>query len=629
MMFRKRIVVVAAGFILSSMSSFAQVIEDAKLDSAKNTFFQSLFDNGNFPKKQSAVLSQFNVSGYYRFVTNYRHLEIAYPHLRKNPNNIFIGDDSQIPQLMLNLGGSISKNTSFGTDLFMWAPMTGAGEVENVKGLNLGISLYGTHSTDYGDFTVKTGGINWYALSPFTFQTNKGYDRYSIFERNPWDPNTKNIDSRYATFYNSGAINQDERWGQQAFQGVIIEGNKMPNGFSGAFMYGKTQLNGGLSPLPNSSYGGKIRKDYKSNFISFNTFNNSSYTDSTQIATVGFNVATIEFKNTIGKTVIRGEVGAGRNFSNDIISDWGEAISVKFEYPIQDKYPTEFHVYRISPRVLNNSATFINSAIDQSILATSSVGVQPVLPAVASAMVPIGQLVNNRQGFDVNAQINIGRLKTSFGYSNSTELENISSKITYSHPINSLVLAHFWRWDFPSNIGPYNNLSKIYRTVYETVNITKVDAETRLPIDRKYFNSIEMNMKWKGTVFNRDYYLYYLGQFSSAQSTASPITVFSEEALLRTYYHQLESYIKLNKSLVWCNYAGFERIIANYDTETDILSKRPKNQTGYSLATGFDIRMSKGAGLYLRQRWMQYADASFKDDQYKGFETTVEIKIFF
>jgi hypothetical protein len=507
--------------------------------------------------------------------------------------------------------------------------MTGAGERENVKGLNLGISLYGTYSSDYGDFTVKTGGINWYALTPFTFQANKGYDRYSIFERNPWDPNTKNIDSRYATFYNAGAINQDERWGQQAFQGLIIEGNKLPNGFSGVLMYGKTQLNGGLSPLPNSSFGGKIKKDYKSNFISFNTFNNCSYTDSTQKSTVGFNVATLEFKNKLGDLIVKGEVGAGRNFANDNISNWGEAISIKFEYEIRNKYPSEFHLYRISPRVINNSAAFINSAIDQSYLATSSVGVQPVLPAVASSMVSIGQLVNNRQGFDFNSQINIGRLKTSFGYSNSSELENLSSKLTYSHPINSLVLAHFWRWDFPSNVGPYNNLSKIYRTVYETVNLTNVDAVTRLPIDKKYFNSIEMNMKWKGTVFNRDYYLYYLGQYSSAQSSMSPITVFTEDAYLRTYYHQVESYIKLNKSLVWCNYAGFERIIANYDTETDILTKRPKNQTGYSFATGFDIRMSKGAGLYIRQRWMQYADSSFKDDQYKGFETTVEIKIFF
>jgi hypothetical protein len=625
----KKILIVAAGFMLSGSIAMAQTNEQTEVDSSKNLFFQSLFDNGNFPKKQSALLNQFNVSGYYRFVTNYRHLDIAYPHLRKNPNNIFVGDDSQIPQLMLNLSGSVSKNTSFGTDLYMWSPMTGAGERENVKGLNLGISLYGTYSSDYGDFTVKTGGINWYALTPFTFQANKGYDRYSIFERNPWDPNTKNIDSRYATFYNAGAINQDERWGQQAFQGLIIEGNKLPNGFSGVLMYGKTQLNGGLSPLPNSSYGGKIKKEYKSNFISFNTFNNCSFTDSTQKSTVGFNVATIEFKNTIGKLIVRGEVGGGRNFAGDNISDWGEAVSVKFEYPIRDKFPTEFHLYRISPRVLNNSAAFINSAIDQNYLATSSVGVQPVLPAVASSMVAIGQLVNNRQGFDVNAQINFGRLKTSFGYSNSSEVENLSSKLTYSHPINSLVLAHFWRWDFPSNVGPYNNLSKIYRTVYETVNITNVNAVTKLPIERKYFNSIEMNMKWKGTIFNRDYYLYYLGQYSSAQPTSSPITVFSEQAYLRTYYHQIESYIKINKSLVWCNYAGFERIIANYDTETDLITKRPKNQTGYSIATGFDIRMSKGAGLYLRQRWMEYADASFKDDQYKGFETTVEIKIFF
>jgi hypothetical protein len=39
--------------------------------------------------------------------------------------------------------------------------------------------------------------------------------------------------------------------------------------------------------------------------------------------------------------------------------------------------------------------------------------------------------------------------------------------------------------------------------------------------------------------------------------------------------------------------------------------------------------MSKGAGLYIRQRWMNYQDRSFSKDQYKGWETTVEIKIFF
>jgi hypothetical protein len=586
------------------------------------------FKTGNFPKKAMAALQQFSISGYYRFVTNYRHLEVAYPHLENNKNNIFVGDDSQIPELMLNISGSVIKNTSFGTDLYMWTPMTGLGQPENVKGLNLGISLYGTYSSPYGEFTVRTGGINWYSLTPFTFQTNKGYDRYSIFERNPWDPNTASLSSRYATFYNSGAINQDERWGQQAFQGIIVEGANLPNGFSGSFMYGKTQLNGGLSPIPNSSFGGKIRKDYKSNYISINTFNSTGYPDSLEQFRMGFNIATVEFRNNIKNFQIKGEIGAGRSFVQDNVSLWGEAISVKISTNIAHKFPAEIHVYRISPKVINNSGAFINTS-GQGYVNPNKNGPQPVLPAIESTMVPIGQLTNNRQGVDLNTQINISRVKISFGYSTSMELDKLSSKITYWHPINSLVLAHFWRWDFPSNVGPYNNLSKIYRTVYEKVNLTDVDPVSLKPFLRKYFNNIEINAKYSGKLFNRDYYIYYLGQYSSAQNYLAPITVFTEKALLRTYYHQLEFYYTVSPSVIWANYFGFERIIANYGTETDKISRRPKNQTGYSVATGFDVRLSKGAALYLRQRWVNYHDSSFANDKYSGFETTVEIKIFF
>ncbi len=598
-------------------------------DSSYNQICALTGESGNFPKKAQEALQQLTINGYYRFVTNYRHLPLSYANLENNKNNIFVGDDSQIPQLMLNISGSVAKNTSFGTDLYMWAPMTGQGQSENVKGLNLGISLYGTYSSPYGDFTIRTGGINWYSLSPFTFQANKGYDRYSIFERNPWDPNTKSLDTRYNTFYNLGAINQDERWGQQAFQGLIVEGNNLPNGFSGVLMYGKTQLNGGLSPLPNNSYGGKLKKEYKSNSISFNSFNNTTFTDSLQSRRIGFNVSSIEFKNKIGRFLLRGEIGAGRTIEQEQTNDWGEAASIKISSDIARKFPTEVHLYRISPKVINNSAAFINSSFLQATPVNGTDNTRPVLPLVASAMVPIGQLVNNRQGIDVNSQLNIGKVKTSFGYSSGVELEKLSSKITYSHPINSLALSHFWRWDFPGNVGPYNNLSKIYRTVYETVNLTEIDPVTALPVHKKYFNSIELNMKLKGEVFKKDYYIYYLGQYSSAQNHLSPITVFTEKALLRTYYHQLELYYKLNNRLIWTNYLGFERIIANYSTETDLVSHRPKNQTGYSVATGFDILMSKGAGLYIRQRWMDYKDSSFENDKYKGFETTVEIKIFF
>lgn len=582
---------------------------------------------GHFPKKALEVLKQINISGYYRFVTNYRHLKESYAHLADVKNNIFVGDDSQIPQLMLNINGSVLKNTSFGTDLYMWTPMTGMGAAENVKGLNLGVSLYGKYFSPVGDFNVMAGGINWYSLSPFTFQTNKGYDRYSIFERNPWDPNTKSLGERYTTFYESGGINQDQRWGQQAFQGIIVEGKNMPKGFSGTFMYGKTQLNGGLSPLPNSSFGGMIKKELGTGFISVNTFNNASYNDSTQQHRVGFNIVTTEFKFNVKSFLIKGEIGAGRSFDQDTSKGWGEAVSLKISTSIAKKFPLELHLFRISPRVINNSGAFINTAIVKA--ETASGGVQPVLPAVASAVVPIGQLTNNRQGIDLNAQINIGKLKTSLGYSFGGEIENLSSRVTYSHVVNTLALSHFWRWDFPSGVGPYNNLSKIYRSVYETLNLTKLDATTGLPAKRKFFNTIEINSKYKAKLFKKDLYIYYLGQYSSVQHFAAPMTVFSEKALLRTYYHQFEAYYALTPSLVWCNYVGIERIIANYDTQTDLVSRRPKNQTGVGIATGFDIRLSKGAGLYLRQRWMNYKDSSFSLDRYKGFETTAEVKIFF
>jgi len=623
---------ISLALILVSGKSFSQNSKSIKLSefigADSVTYTREVDQFGNFPKEAKALLDQFSINGYYRFVGNYRALSKAYEVNKNNPNNLFIGDDSQIPQLMMNISGSVAPNTSFGTDLFIWSPMTGMGQAENVKGLNLGISLYGSYASSLGDFNIRAGGINWYALSAMTFQANKGYNRYSIFERNPWDPNTKNIEDRYTTFYNSGAINQDERWGQQAFQGLIVEGARMPHGLSGSFMYGKTQLNGGLSPLPNNSVGGKLRKDYGMNFISLNTFNNISFKDSSQKDRIGFNIATLEFKNIFGAYTINGEIGMGRYFVQNSNQPWGEAISIKVARDLFAKFPTEIHLYRISPHVINNSATFINSSIDVSVLSNAS-SVQPVLPAVASGMMPIGQLINNRQGIDLNAQINIGRLKSSIGWSVSSELQSVSSKITYSHPINSLALAHFWRWDFPSNVGPYNNLSKIYRTVYETLELTDVDPISKLPTFKKHFNAIEWNAKYQNRIFNKPCYFFYLGQFSSAQTNFSPITVFSEKALLRTYYHQLEGYMKVSNNLVWSNYLGFERILANYQSKTDDVSARPKNQTGYSIATGLDIRMSKGAGLYLRQRWMNYKDANFSKDAYQGFETTVEIKIFF
>ena len=622
-------------FLLFVLSLSIQKLKAQEFNNALKNSDTSLYDQivekiGTNFNRPLDILENFQISGYYRFIANYRHLDETYAHLEKNKNNIFIGDDSQIPQLMLNISGNTSSRTSFGTDLFIWTPMTGAGEKENVKGLNLGISLYGNFSTSIGNFNVRTGGINWYSLSPFTFQTAKGNNRYSVFERNPWDPNTAKIESRYTDFYNSGAINQDQRWGNQAFQGLIVEGAQLPKNFSFSLMYGKTQFDGGLSAIPNTSYGGRIVKTSlkNQNFIALNTFNNESRLDSIKTNKAGFNMATIEANYFVNKIKLYTEIGLGRQFIADSKSNWGEAISFKVSTNIKKKYPTELHLYRISPNVFNNSSVFINSSIQQAVSSSTTL-TQPVLIPVSSAVLPIGQLSNNRQGLELNTQINLGRLKNSIGYGNSMELNQLSNKLTYSHAFNNLALSRFWRWDFPSEVGPYKNLNKIYRSVFETVYLTETDAISGKPLYKKYFNTFELNSKYQTKLGSKDLFLFYLGNFSSVQNHASASVVFSEKALLRSYAHQFETYLKLNSRYVWTNYFGMERILANYQTVTDAVTRRPKNQKGFSIATGLDIQLSKGVGLYLRERWMKYEDMNFANDRYKGFETTVELKMFF
>jgi hypothetical protein len=85
-------------------------------------------------KKQLKSLENFEVGGYYRFMSNYRSMNNSYSNIAANKNNLFIGDDSQIPQLSLNLKGYANAHSSFGSDLFLWTPLTGS-QLDYAKGL--------------------------------------------------------------------------------------------------------------------------------------------------------------------------------------------------------------------------------------------------------------------------------------------------------------------------------------------------------------------------------------------------------------------------------------------------------------------------------------------------------------
>jgi len=582
--------------------------------------------SGAYPKKIESVMDNISISGYYRFLGCYTDMKDQYAEFGAVRKKVFLGDDSNIPQLMLNIGGRPTKNTSFSTDLFLWTPLSGS-TTDYVKGLNLGVNLNGSHTTNYGTFSVKTGGIHWYTLSPFTFAANTGYNRYSLFERNPWDPTTALPMDRYRNFYNNGALSQDVRWGQQAFQGFILEGVRLPKGFSFAGMYGKSQFNGGALPKPNLFSGGKIRKDFNQSFISINAISSKTFKDSLTTLALGYHLLTTEFNWHKQYFNFLGEVGTGNYYSPTSNGEWGEALDLKLQTTKELTYfPVELRYYQISPKVINNNGVFWNSSIQEyndAFATAETPGSQTLLIPFASSLVNIGQLTNNRRGAIINVDMVLTKKhKVTLGYSAAKEIVALSDRITYGHPANNLALSRFWRWAFPANVGPYGDLNKIYRGVYEMVQITD-------KISAKGFNSIEVSYKSDQRLFGKELMIFYLGGFHSVQRNYSNLPVFSEKAYLQSYNQQLEFYYLLFPKLIVSNYLGFDRIIANDHTQLDAITQLPKNQQGLSYAIGLDFQLAKNTGLYIRQRWMRYEDKHFAQDHYKGMETTVELKIFF
>jgi hypothetical protein len=608
-------------------------------------------------------LKSFNISGNYRFYSQHRLFKDPYALTFANGEpqylegrSILIGDDSQLPELTLNISGKPTSKTTFGTDLVVWNQNTG--NFEYYRNLLLGVNLYGSYSTPFANFNVRAGGIHWHSMTPFTMKSFIGYNRFSIFERNPWDPQFKNINQRYESYHGLGAIAQDARWANQAVQGIILDLTEMPLGLSANILYGKTQNAGSAfidlandrntttnnsfvrffdNTLPNNVYGGRLIKTFggKHN-ISLNTFNRRSYSDVLAKDPIDNNVHTTEFLFNLKRITVSGEVGMGRYrdvYNKDTLG-YGEMATLKINF---DKkitlIPIEIHAYHISPKVVNNNAEFLNTSITEARSAAAGsqvvIGSNGVLQQNGSAVVGIGQMANNRQGVNINTDLKILKdLTLTLANGISKEIVNLNNQISFSHNINGLTMARFWRWTFPANVGPYNRKSVIFRGVFETINLTDLGDNGEV-VNDKYFNNMEAQLKYKFRLFNRPWYVFYLGSYNSVQSMFSPITIFNEDAYLRLYTHQIENYYNIHSKFIITQYFGIERIIGNYNTQVDLDSERPVNQQGYGLGFGFDYMIAKNTGLYLRHRYFYFEDKSFKYDKFSGNETTLELKIYF
>ena len=614
---------------------------------------------GLFPRQEPPPLRKISVGGFYRFFGTYTQMEDEYllnaAAGQSTPErNLFIGDDSQLPNFQMNFAGRPNEKSSFNMDVYMFQfldndlgesygqqvvdslkppvfdPLSGTRLGGNLI-LNLGINLNGSYETDYGSFTARMGGIQWYHMSDLTFSSFQGFNRFTLFERNPWDPIQRDIENVYRTFHQEGATQQDTRWGNRAFHGLILEGAQLPEDFSFSFLYGKTELNGGFTQLPNNSVGGRLRKDMETGFYGINSFNSRTYSDSLARSSIGFNVHTFEMDQKIEGFRVKAEIGAGRYYAPGYRSEWGEAVNIKLSGSKEKTgIPLELHYYRISPQVINNNAIFWNTSIEEvsnNELPAGVAGSNAALIPFASSVVPIGLMTNNRTGLNLNGEIDLGDFNVNLGYGVASEIEPISNQITYSHAVNQLTRSRFWRFNFPSAVGPYDRYSVVFRDAFETVNLT--DDRAGEVVNRKHFSNLEMQAKYNTFILNKSFYAFLLGRYTTVQPEFRVIIPTNEDAYMRMYSTELETYWRVSNGIIWANYFGYERNLGNYDTDRDLETLRPRNQKGTGYGTGIDLNLGKNSVFTVRHRFFYFRDRNFAEDKFRGQETMVEIKTMF
>ena len=592
------------------------------------------------------TFKKLNISGEYRGFFQQRNFYNPYilstsidDTLYLPKQSILFGDATQLPELTLNVGATLSNNVAFGTDLTFWNMKQGS--FDYFRGVHLGVNLYGSFKTTLGNFSLRTGGIQWLKMSRMTFKAFEGYNRYSLFTRNPWDPQSKDLGERYSQYFDRGAISQDERWGNQAFHGFSLNALGLPNNLNLMLLYGKAQSSiTQFSAIDNTTYqqsqqffntqfynsllpsyviGGSLSKKIKNHSLAFNSMNGFSFNDTIGIETNNYSVNTISFNTSFKKISVIGEIGYGKY--NELSP--GESIAIKFKTDKELTYlPFDIEYFRVSPNFYNNNSEIINSSINDQGL--TQVDGQGVLRQNGSAILGVGQLANNRTGVTINTEFQLPLFKVNLGQTIAKEIQEGSNKLTYGRIVNGVTFSEFHRWQYASDLGPYSRLNKFYRGIYETVNLDKFQLNNNL-----YFNSIDFQIKHHHKINKHKYYIYYLGNYNTAQQKFSPFIITDESALIRQYSHQLETYFQFSSKLIFSTYFGYERVIGNYITDTDDDSFMPRNQKTRALGLGIDYKLSEKTSLYFRSRFFSFEDENFILDNNNGLENTLEIKVYF
>lgn len=602
---------------------------------AQSVKIDSVDAHGNTIYIGKKPIRNFSIDGSYNGLIYYRSFDSLFDGNQAEEKMILSNSDGGGEQrvLRLNFSGRPTINTYFKSDMFVAPSMRGPGyntATSDKLGVEIGVNLEAQIHTDNGTAYLKFGGTQFTKLSRLTLWSteNKGE---SMFERSPWG-GFQQAGQNYESYYSQGTISRDFTWGNKFLQGFTADIVKLPYNLESKLIYAKTPNNGGqtsyVSNNFNMSYGGNIRKIFGMNYLGINSFNTRALTSDVNGKPYGYNVMTADGSYSFWQNdmVFSGEIGECRFVeSTDLSENWAYAM----DFSLLSKSniisaPLTFHYYYIQPQFISLDAGFNTFLRDASANYNGEGGSGN---AVGANISDIDYINGNRKGADVRTELNIEGLKVNLAYGISQEVEHLTNIVSYTHRINGIMFARVY--PYRTVLGENESFNTTYRGYYETGSIDTTNP-TYKPWEKLNFNTVECNLKYKINVLNKPLYMFYLGSLSTMQQDLSLYPMASDKAYMQIQYHEIESYYKVFEKVALAGYVGIETMKGNqYMKHGPNLKGKPTNAIGTGLGLGFDAEVSNSANVYVRGRWFDYKDKNNTFYTYKGFEGTVELRVYF
>ena len=157
----------------------------------------------------------------------------------------------------------------------------------------------------------------------------------------------------------------------------------------------------------------------------------------------------------------------------------------------------------------------------------------------------IGILCNNRMGVNFKLEKNFGKLKTQFGAGWSQDIENLGDTVTFQHRVSAFSRSRFHPW-FNAG-GNYGRLKSNWMRTYEIVTIT--DKANGISTDyKKSYSALELFLKYKITVFNRDLVFLNYNSYNSVDA-GSKVVGTTDASFIRVFFEDFTAAYKLTKKV--------------------------------------------------------------------------------